>query len=136
LRKIDSRLEGGWEKKEMKGKHGAKWADKTEKRRQKMEKRMRKREKKDKRPVHLLSEETQTQIATLKSQIDLLKPGMKEVKGQIKAKKEALKEAKAMGGDPRQLLKEILVLKETRDVQKSQVKPLKQKIRELKYASC
>jgi len=101
-----------------------------------MEKRMRKREKKDKRPVHLLSEETQTQIATLKSQIDLLKPGMKEVKGQIKAKKEALKEAKATGGDPRQLLKEILVLKETRDVQKSQVKPLKQKIRELKYASC
>jgi len=138
LKKIESRLEGGWEKKDMKetkGKHGAKWADKTEKRRQKMEKRMRKREHKDKRPVHLLSEETQTQIATLKSQIDVHKPAMKEVKSQIKAKKEALKEAKATGRDPNQLLKEFLVLKETRDAQKLQVKPLKQKIRELKYAS-
>jgi len=117
----------------MKGKHGAKWAAKTEKRRQKMEKRMGKREQKRTIP---LSEETKTQIATLKSQINLIKPAMKEVKIQIRTKKDALKEAKATGGDPHQLLKEILVLKETRDSQKSQVKPLKQKIRELKYASC
>jgi len=129
LKKIESRLEGGWE---MKGKQGAKWASKTEKKRQKMEKRMRKRE--QKRTVQL-SEETQTQIATLKSQIDLIKPAMKEVKRQIKDKKEALKEVKATGGDPHQMLKEILVLQETRDAQKMQVKPLKQKIRELKYAS-
>jgi len=61
---------------------------------------------------------------------------MKEVKSQIKAKKDALKEAKATGSDPNQLLKEILGLKETRDAQKMQIKPLKQKIRELKYASC
>jgi len=136
LKKIECRLEGGWEKKEMKGKHCAKWAAKKEKRRQKFEKRMRKRDKKDKCSPHQLSEETQTQIAMLKSQIGLLKPGMKEVKSQIKAKKDALKEAKATGGDPHQLLKEISVLKETRNVQKSQVKPLKEKIRELKYASC
>jgi len=102
-------------------------------RHQKMEKRMRKGERKRTSP---LSEETKTQIATLKSQINLLKPAVKEVKIQIKAKKDALKETKATGGDPHQLLKEILVLKETRDAQKSQVKPLKQKIRELKYASC
>jgi len=100
-----------------------------------MEKRMRKREKKDKSSVSQLSEEAQTQIAMMKSQIDLLKPPMKEVKSQIKAKKEALKEAKATGRDPNQLLKELLVLKETRDAQKMQIKPLKQKIRELKYAA-
>jgi len=122
LKKIECRLEGGcWEKK----KHCAKWAAKTEKRRQKMEKR-----------TQNLSEETQTQIALLKSQIDLLKPAMTEVKSQIKTKKDALKEAKVTGGDPQQLLKEISVLKETRKAQKNEVKPLKQKIRELKYASC
>jgi len=133
LKKLESMVEGGWEKK---GKQGAKWEDKTEKKRQKMEKRTRKREQKDKHPTRQLSEETQIQIATMKSQIDLLKPPMKEVKSQIKAKKEELKEAKAIGRDPNQLLKEILVLKETRDAQKMQIKPLKQKIRELKYASC
>jgi len=128
LKKLECILEGGWEKK---GKQGGKW----EKKNQKMEKRMRKREQqKNKRPVHQLPEETGIQIATMKSQIDVLKPAMKEVKDQIKAKKEALKEAKATGSDPNQLLKEILVLKETRDGQKLQVKPLKQKIRELKYA--
>jgi len=132
LKKLESLVEGGWEKK---GKHEAKWEDKTEKKRQKMEKRTRKREQKDKRPKRQLSEETQIQIATMKSQIDLLKPPMKEVKSQIKAKKDTLKEAKAMGRDPNQLLKELLVLKETRDAQKTQIKPLKQKIRELKYAS-
>jgi len=136
LKKFESILEGGWEKKDKRGKNCGKWEAKKEKKRQKMEKRMRKREKKDKRPIHQLSEETQTQIATLKSQIDLIKPVMKEVKSQIKAKKDALKEVKATGGDTNQLLKEILVLKETRDAQKMQVQPLKQKVRELKYASC
>jgi len=122
LKKIECRLEGGcWEKK----KHCAKWADKTEKRRQKMEKR-----------TQNLAEETQTQIALLKSQIDMLEPAMKEVKSQINTKKDALKEANVTGGDPQQLLKEISVLKETRKAQKNEVKPLKQKIRELKYASC
>jgi len=129
LKRIESRLERGWEKKEMKGKHCGKWA---EKRRQKMEKR----EKKDKYCTQNLSEETQTQIAMLKSQIDVFKPVMKEVKSQIKTKKNALKEAKATGGDPHQLIKELLALKEKRISQKNEVKPLKQKICELKYASC
>jgi hypothetical protein len=137
LKKFESILEGGWEKK---GKHGAKWEDKQgakwEKKKHKIEKRMRKKEQKNKRPVHQLSEETRIQIATMKSQIDMLKPPMKEVKSQIKAKKDALKEAKETGRDPNQLLKEVLALKETRDAQKIQIKPLKQKIRELKYASC
>jgi len=137
LKKFESILEGGWEKK---GKHGAKWEDKQgakwEKKKHKMEKRMRKKEQKNKRPVHQLSEETRIQNATMKSQIDMLKPPMKEVKSQIKAKKDALKEAKETGRDPNQLLKELLALKETRDAQKMQIKPLKQKIRELKYASC
>jgi len=127
LKKIESRLEGGcWEKK---GKHCGKWAAK-------MEKRMRKREQKDKSSTQNLSEETQTQIAMLRSQIDVLKPAMKEVKSQIKTKKDALKEAKATGADPQQLFKELLVLKEKRKAQKNEVMPLKQKIRELKYASC
>jgi len=134
LKKIESRLEGGcWEKK---GKHCGKWAAKMEKRRQKMEKKMRKREQKEKRTTKDLSEETQTQIAMLRSQIDVFKPAMKEVKSQIKTKKEALKEAKATGADPQQLFKELSVLKEKRRAQKNEVMPLKQKIRELKYASC
>jgi len=136
LKRIESRLERGWEKKEMKGKHCGKWADKMEKRRQKMEKRMRKKEQKDKCSIQNLSIETQTQITMLRSQIDLLKPAMKEVKIQIKTKKDALKEGKATGGDPHQLIKELLVLKEKRKAQKNEVKPLKQKICELKYASC
>jgi len=136
LKRIESRLERGWEKKEMKGKRCGKWADKMEKRRQKMEKRMRKKEQKDKCSTQNLSIETQTQIAMLRSQIDLLKPAMKEVKSQISTKKDALKEAKATGGDPHQLIKELLVLKEKRRAQKNEVKPLKQKICELKYASC
>jgi len=131
LKRIESRLERGWEKKEMKGKRCGKW---DEKRRQKMEKRMRKKEQKDKCSSQNLSIETQTQIAMLKSQIDLFKPAMKEVKIQIKTKKDALKEA--TGGDPHQLIKELLVLKEKRRAQKNEVKPLKQKICELKYASC
>jgi len=91
LKKIESRLEGGcWEKK---GKHCGKWAAKTEKRRQKMEKKMRKKEQKEKGTTKNLSEETQTQIAMLRSQIDVFKPALKEVKSQIKTKKEALKEA-------------------------------------------
>jgi len=72
----------------------------------------------------------------LKSQIDVIKPEMKEIKNQIKTKKEALKEARANGTDPQLLLMEISSLKETRNLQKSQVRPLKEKIRELKYASC
>jgi len=136
LKRIESHLERGcWEKKDMKGKHCGKWA-KMEKRRQKMEKKMRKREQKDNCSTQNLSEETQTQIAMLRSQIDALKPAMKEVKSQIKTKKDALKEAKATGGDPHQLIKELLVLKEKRRAQKNEVKPLKQKIRELKYGSC
>jgi len=134
LKKIESRLEGGcWEKK---GKHCGKWAAKMEKRRQKMEKKMRKKEQKEKGATKNLSEETQTQIAMLRSQIDVFKPAMKEVKSQIKTKKEALKEAKATGADPQQLFKELSVLKEKRRAQKNEVMPLKQKIRELKYASC
>jgi len=134
LKRIESHLERGcWE---MKGKHCGKWAAKMEKRRQKMEKKMRKREQKDDCSTQNLSEETQTQIAMLRSQIDVLKPAMKEVKSQIKTKKDALKEAKATGGDPHQLIKELLVLKEKRRAQKNEVKPLKQKIRELKYGSC
>jgi len=50
-------------------------------------------------------------------------------------KKAALKEVKAMGGDPRQLRQEISKLKEIRNRQKSQIRPLKEKIRELK-TSC
>jgi len=134
LKKIESRLEGGcWEKK---GKHCGKWAAKMEKRRQKMEKKMRKKEQKEKGTTKNLSEETQTQIAMLRSQIDVFKPAMKEVKSQIKSKKQALKEAKATGADPHQLFKELSVLKEKRRAQKNEVMPLKQKIRELKYASC
>jgi len=128
LKKIGSRLEGCWEKK-------GKWAAKMEKR-QKMEKKMRKREQKDKCSTKNFSEETQTQIAMLRSQIDVLKPAMKEVKSQIKTKKDALKEAKATGADPQQLFKELSVLKEKRKAQKNEVMPLKQKSRELKYASC
>jgi len=101
-----------------------------------MDKRMRKKEQKDKCSSQNLSIETQTQIAMLRSQIDLLKPAMKEVKSQIKTKKDALKEVKVTGGDPHQLIKELLVLKEKRRAQKNEVKPLKQKICELKYASC
>jgi len=125
LKKIEYRIEGGREK------HYAKWEDKAEKRNQKMDKKMQKREKKGR----FLSEETQTQIALLKSQIDLIKPEMKEVRNQIKAKKEALKEATTTGADPQLLLTEISGLKETRTLQKSQVRPLKEKIRELKYAA-
>jgi len=131
LSKIESRLEGAWEKRE---KQGSKWDAKAEKRREKFEKRTQKREKKN--GDRVLSEETQTQIALLKSQKDLIKPEMREVKNQIKAKKAALKEAKETGGDPQQLILEISSLKETRKVQKNQVRPLKEKIRELKYASC
>jgi len=127
LKKIECRIEGGREK------HCAKWEAKAEKREQKMEKKMHKREKKGQ--ARVLSEETQTQIALLKSQIDLIKPEMKEVKKQIKSKKAALKEATETGADPQLLLTEISGLKETRTLQKSQVRPLKEKIRELKYAS-
>jgi len=133
LKNVESRLEGGLEEREKGGKHRAKWAAKAEKRRQKDEKKMQKRENKSARPV--LSEETRAQIALLKSQIDVHKPGMKEVKNQMKSKKAALKESKATGGDPHQLLKEISDLKEKKNVLRSQVKPLKDKIRELKYAS-
>lgn len=130
LKNVESRLEGGLEEREK----GGKWAAKAEKRRQKFEKKMQKRENKSARPV--LSEETRAQIALLKAQIDVHKPGMKEVKNQLKSKKAALKESKATGGDPHQLLKEISDLKEKKNVLRSQVKPLKDKIRELKYASC
>jgi len=122
LKKIECRIEGRREK------HSAKWAAKAEKRRQKIEKG---------KAHDGLSEETQTQIALLKSQIDLIKPEMKEVKNQIKAKKAALKEATATGADPQLLLMEIVGLKVTKSLQKkSQVRPLKEKIRELKYGSC
>jgi len=108
-----------------------------EKRRQKMEKKMRKMEQKEKGTSKNLSEETQTQIAMLRSQIDVFKPAMMEVKSQIKTKKDALKEAKATGAENAgQLFKELSVLKEKRRAQKNEIMPLKQKIRELKYASC
>jgi len=69
----------------------------------------------EKCPRHALSEETQTQIALLKSQIDVLKPGLKEIKTQIKSKKAALKEVHVSGVDPQQLLKEIAELKEKKE---------------------
>jgi len=128
LKKIEFRLEGAGEHA-----HCAKWAAKAEKRKKKFEKRMQKGEK---CPRHALSEETQTQIALLKSQIDVLKPGLKEIKTQIKSKKAALKEVHVSGVDPQQLLKEIAELKEKKKEQRSQVMPLKAKIRELKNASC
>jgi len=130
LKNVEGRLEGGLEEREK----GGKWAAKAEKRRQKFEKKMQKRENKSSRPV--LSEETRAQIALLKAQIDVHKPGMKEVRNQLKSKKAALKESKGTGGDSHQLLKEISDLKEKKNVLRSQVKPLKDKIRELKYASC
>jgi len=156
LAHIERRLEKletcSWEKG---GKHAAKWAEKAEKRRHKFEKRMGKGEEggwhhphhPHHHPHHpyqhqqphrkeVLSEEAQTQIALLKSQIDELKPGMKEVKNQIKAKKAALKATKEDGSDPQPVLKELLNLKEAKKTIRSQIQPLKEKIRELKYASC
>jgi len=136
LKKIENHLERGcWEKKG-KGKHCGKWADKMEKRRQKMEKRMSKREKKEKCFSQNLSEEAQTKIAMLGSQIDVLKPTMKDVKSQIRTKKETLKEAKAKGQDPKQLFVELSNLKEKRKALKNEISPLKEKIRELEYVSC
>jgi len=75
------------------------------------------------------------QIALLKSQIDVLKPGLKEIKTQLKTKKAALKEGQVTGVDPRQLLQEIAELKEKKKEKRSQVMPLKAKIRELKKAA-
>jgi len=129
LKKIESHLERGcWENKG-KGKHCGKWADK-------MEKRMSKREKKEKCFSQNLSEEAQTKIAMLRSQIDVLKPTMKDVKSQIRTKKETLKEAKAKGQDPKQLFVELSNLKEKRKALKNEISPLKEKIRELEYVSC
>jgi len=128
LKKIERRIEG-WDEKDM----GGKSAMKAEKKKKKLEKKKQKGEKKEN--TRNLSEETMAQIVMLMSQIYLIKPELKEVKDQINAKKAALKEVKAMGGDPRQLRQEISKLKEIRNRQKSQIRPLKEKIRELK-TSC
>jgi hypothetical protein len=143
LVKIEGRLakleEGGcgrWER------HSSKWEVKAEKHKNrhcgKMEKKMKKEKyghgSPEKREKVVLSEETQAQIAGLKSQVVALKPSFKEVKYQIKAKKEAIKEAKAVGGNTEQLYNEIALLKEVHKGQKNQIRPLKEQIHALKHA--
>jgi hypothetical protein len=142
LVKIEGRLakleEGGcgrWER------HSSKWEVKAEKHKNrhcgKMEKKMKKEKyghgSPEKREKVVLSEETQAQIAGLKSQVVALKPSFKEVKYQIKAKKAAIKEAKAIGGNTEQLYNEIAQLKEV-VAQKNQIRPLKEQIHALKHA--
>jgi len=139
LAKIEGHLakleEGGgrWEKR------SAKWEAKAEKHMNKhMEKNMKKEkhghgQNPEKREKVVLSEETQAQIAALKSQIVVLKPHVKEVKYQIKAKKAAMKEAKAVSGNTEQLFKEIAQLKEVRKAQKNAIRPIKEQIYALKH---
>jgi len=139
LAKIEGHLakleEGGgrWEKR------SAKWEAKAEKHMNKhMEKNMKKEkhghgQNPEKREKVVLSEETQAQIAALKSQIVVLKPHVKEVKYQIKAKKAAMKEAKAVSGNTEQLFKEIAQLKEVCNAEKIAISPINLLIYALKH---
>jgi len=141
LRKIESRLakfeEGGCQNRRW-AKHACKWEAKEEKHRNKEEKKMKTEEygptEKQEKGKIVLSEETQAKIAALKTQIQELKPGFKEVKYQLKAKKVVMKEAKAKGGNVEQLANEIAQLKAVRKAHKIQVRPIKQQIHALKHA--
>jgi len=106
--------------------------EKKEWKHDKMHKCEKKKWKHDKKAKLDLSEEEQTQIAMIKSQIDLMKPGFKEVKNQLKVKKDALKEAKVAGMIPDTLMQEVNDLKEKKKNLKNQIKPLKKQIKQLK----
>jgi len=94
-----------------------KWCEKTKK--------------KNRRAEHL-SEEDQTQIALIKSQIDALKPGLKEIKNLIREKKEALKDDQKQAIHAK-LKVEIQDLKAAKETKRNEIVCLRQKIRDMKY---
>jgi len=135
VRVIDDRLSNC--DRGMKDKGKRRWEKEEKKEEKKEDKKEDKKEKKEKKKEKKLeklslSDETKIEIAKIKSQIDLVKPGLCNVKNQIKEKKLAMSEMKLSGGDTEQLKKEIAELVILKDLASEQLHPLKKKIKELK----
>jgi hypothetical protein len=107
---------------------------KFEKKSRKCEKKEHKEGKKKERKNSYLSEEAKAEITTLKSQIKEMKPSIWAIQEQLKTKKAALRVAFEAGRHDAipELENEIWKLKQKKRAKKEQIKPLRQRVHQLK----